>query len=329
LKNLAITGLVLFVAIFTKYSTPLMLFVLVIIIFTFQPTDLKRNLLVTGKILLIAALFSFPVIIWNFAVIKEQMILLSTFQMQGFAKWSESHFSTFFFQTHPFITFMAIYATFRAFKNRDKKFLIVFWFVIFILIFQLKRSRYILPLFPLFALMASYGIHFFKNNLIKRNFAYLIVMTSFIITTNIFLPFLKNISTVNIKMAGNYLNKLPQDSILVYILKKKESIRNLEVVLPILDIYTNKQLIYHDIIGDIIDQNLKTSGGHTWNYKIPAYYFSKTKIEELPVVIVSSEKNIIIPEAILEKIKNFKYTITFDKATGIYRYKNFLTIYHN
>ncbi|MEK9145680.1 MAG: hypothetical protein AAB339_08740, partial [Elusimicrobiota bacterium] len=59
---------------------------------------------------------------------------------------------------HPFIAAAALVSVYAAFKNRDARYAIVLWLPALVMVLGINRIRYILPVFPLLALMAAYGL---------------------------------------------------------------------------------------------------------------------------------------------------------------------------
>ncbi|KKM84524.1 hypothetical protein LCGC14_1298230, partial [marine sediment metagenome] len=94
-------------------------------------------------------------------VVSAQMELLISYQRPGLRRWGESFISTFFFQTHPFVTIFAIVSAFVAFRRKDIRWLVTAWLVLLVLVMRIERSRYMVPLFPMLAITAAYGLNAF------------------------------------------------------------------------------------------------------------------------------------------------------------------------
>ena len=112
---------------------------------------------------------------------------------------------------HPFITVFALLSFAVALLKRDARFAIVSWLVLLIVLFGIRRIRYTLPVFPMVALMAGYGLQIVKQDDLRRFIAYGIVSTSLVIAFFAYLPLAERMSAVNLKHAGAYLNTLGGD----------------------------------------------------------------------------------------------------------------------
>ena len=87
-------------------------------------------------------------------------------------------FTTFFFQVHPLITLAALYSAYAAAKKKDLKYAVIAWLVLLVFLLQIKRIRYIIMVFPMLALMASYGIREIRGKDIKKFFAFSVFSSS-------------------------------------------------------------------------------------------------------------------------------------------------------
>jgi hypothetical protein len=147
-------SLALLLAAFSKYSAWMLLTVLPVIFFVRQRkakgTTFRRALAVA---LLSGGLIGAVVAI-KFGVFAEQARLLMNYQQPGLERWGESFFSTFFFHVHPFITLAAVASLGIAWRRRDWNYAVICWLVLLVLLFGIRRSRYILPALPMLALMA-------------------------------------------------------------------------------------------------------------------------------------------------------------------------------
>ena len=132
-------------------------------------------------------------------VFLNQIKLLLNYQQPGLKRWGESFISTFFFQIHPFITAAAIYSAYAAFKKKDLKYLIIIWLIFLMAVLQIKRIRYIIMIFPLLTLMASYGLQEIKDKRIVRFIVSCTVVFSLLIAVLAYFPFLRKTSAANIK----------------------------------------------------------------------------------------------------------------------------------
>ena len=104
----------------------------------------------------------------KYDVVAAQMRLLFAYQRPGLDRWSESFVSTFLFQISPIISIAAFASLFVAGVRRDLKYLIIAWLPLLVVIFQIKRIRYMLPAFPMLALMAAYALTVLKDRRVVK-----------------------------------------------------------------------------------------------------------------------------------------------------------------
>ncbi len=341
-----LSSFVIFFTIFSKYSTWMMLSVLVVIFFVYmlknverRTTDVEREIkkgerrscLLRGLSIAVITLFLTGIaLLLTSDVILSQIAFLREYQAPGLRRWGESFVSTFLFQTHPFITLSAIFSLYVAIKKRDLKFLIISWLIILIVIMQIRRSRYVLVLFPMFTLMASYGLNYLKNSDLKRYIVSSIVAFSLIVAFFAYLPFLKTMSEENLRQAGTFLNTLDAPVARVITIPSVASAVNPAVSVPVLDIYTNKQIIYQYYDTDVppLEKIRESPLRFTWEYKNPEYYKNSANVNDrnTAVVVISNGKN-ELPDNIKEKLKGLEQKIIFNTTTGIFRYNPVVSVY--
>ncbi|MBI4655002.1 MAG: glycosyltransferase family 39 protein [Nitrospirae bacterium] len=339
-----LSSITIFLAFFSKYSAWLMLSVLVVIFMVYllsqscqlsavscQPQK-PRTYFYRGSVtFLITAVLIGIVFLYKFDVFSEQINLLIAFQKPGLRRWGERFISTFFFQIHPFITVSAIYSTYIALKRRDVKYAIISYLIIFILLFQIKRIRYIIMIFPLLTLMASYGLQEIKDRRILRFIASYTVIFSLLIAVLTYLSFLQKTSAVNIKNAGSFLNSLDASEIEVFTLQAKNHDVNPAVSVPILDLFTSKRIIYHydkDFSPPPKDFE-KSPLRFTWEYKNPEYYTGSIDGSGKAIVVIYSDLEATLPPYILQKIEGYRYSDIFKISEDVFQYKTFVTVYYN
>lgn len=341
-----ISSMSIFLTVFSKYSTWMLLSVLgaVFLYYLFNPSELLASLKgQTGetkprtrcvKNALLTALFSgifIGIVIFSkFEVISEQINLLMTYQKPALKGWSESFISTFFYQIHPFITLAAIYSVYAAWKKRDFKYVIIFWLVLLIFLLQIKRIRYILPIFPMITLMAAYGFQVIKDAELRRFAVLSAVIPSLVIALFVYLPFLQQMSSANFMHAGKYLESIESSVVEVITLPSEISSINPSVSVPILDFFTEKN-IYYDYQRTDLPDNVKMSPlRFTWTYENPAYYETDMPIGKqgkMPLVVITSEGEGEYPEYIKNKIEHYKKAAEFNTSTGFFRYSPAVIVY--
>lgn len=330
---ITVSSIALLLTFFSKYSTWLWLSVLFIIFIVFLIIAPKKIFRRGGAIALLSLFLAGAAISSNYDVISDQIGLLISFQRPGLRRWGESFISTFFFQIHPFITVAALYSIYVAFRKKDLKYAIIGYLVFLVIFMQIKRIRYIIPLFPMFTLMASYGLMQIRNSQIRRFIAFCIITSSLVLAYFAYLPFLQTISTVNLKNSGKFLNSLEVENIEVFTLSQEKSIVNPAISVPLLDLFTNKRVTYFmDIDSTGVREKAKKSAlRFTWEYKNPPYYMYDTKdLEKVTaVVVISSDPNQLIPSHIERRIKKYKSSKEFKTFSNVFRYRTIVTVYYD
>ena len=330
----AFSSIAIFCTLFSKYSTWIMLSVLPVIFLVHlkNPGGRHNKAVIFRCVLaaLIAAVFTGIIFIFKSEVILRQIDFLREYQAPGLRRWGESFVSTFLFQVHPFITIAAIYSVYEAFRKKDLKFLIIFWLLFLIVLFQVRRSRYVMVIFPMLALMASYGLQKIKTPEIRRYIASCIVGVSLVVAIFAYLPFLQRMSLVNCKDAGRFLDSVHAEKIEVFTIPSAKSAVNPSIAVPILDLFTDADILYRqDKEFSLPFEKIEKSPlRFTWEYKNPAYYIKDDKDSgKDAIVIISNRTNKLLPNRIKRKIKGYKKTGVFNTSTGIFRYSPVVTIY--
>jgi hypothetical protein len=275
---IAAASLSIFIVFFTKYSTWLMLSVLPVI---FAVELFKNRRLEPGRYVLRGALVFFGsclLISLLAALIYDEMLrqihLLIAYQSPGLKRWGESMAATYFFQMHPVIPALATASVYAALRKRDAAFVIVAWLVIIMLALQIKRIRYLVMIFPMVCLMASYGLMQFRDRVRIRLVSFSVVAYSLTIALGGFLLFLENTSAVNIREAAKYLDSRNVHAVRVATPIPGEYVMNPAVFVPLLDLYSGAEISYSYAQSDYpLPADFETSPlRFTWTYKNPSYY---------------------------------------------------------
>lgn len=335
---IAISSVAIFFAFFSKYSTWLMLSVLVVIFLVYLkappiPERGWKKRIVFYRCCTVALIAGFLigiVILYKFDVISGQIRFLLEYQRPGLKRWSESFVSTFLFQVHPFITVLALCSVFAAFRKKDLRYLIIGWLIfLLVVVFQVRRIRYLLIAFPMVTLMASYALHGIKSRELRRFIAFCIVTSSLVLAIFVYRPFLLKMSPVNLKNAGQYLNSLDIKNIEVFTLPQKKSVVNPAVTVPIFDLSTDKSIIYKYTKSPLMKWVRESSLRFTWEYKNPEYYgmAGKESGEADAVVVISNRADQPLPDYVRQRLEGYRISKVFRTVTGVFRYRTIVTVY--
>ncbi|NOY38895.1 MAG: hypothetical protein GXO95_01255 [Nitrospirae bacterium] len=328
------SAVAIFLVFFCKYSTWPMLSVLCIILLVYLRKDRRTPLLRSSVIALLAGLLISVVILLKFDFFLGQIKFLFSYQMPGLRRWGETFASTFLFQIHPFITAAALYSLYVAFRKRDLKYMIVSYLIFLVLLFQIRRIRYVIPLLPMLTLMASYGLRNIRAREVRKFAVFCIIGSALVLAVSVYLPFLQKYSTVNLREAGRYLDSLEVRDVEVFTLPQKRSFVNPAVAVPILDLFTDRKLLYNYEVNRKFGRPIpakrleKSSLRFTWLYRNPLYYRNGLKKGRTGAVVVISQKvGQPLPGYVRKRVRGYHLSRVFSTATGVFRYRTIVTVY--
>jgi len=314
-----------FLALMSKYSTWGMLLVLPAILIAYRKNDLRKKTARLVIVISIALVLLVIAIGFKYKLFQAQIDLLSTYQLPALKGWSESWISTFFFQSHPFLALFAAGGIYISIKERDSRFLIAGWFLLFIMMFQVHRIRYIIPLFPLFALMGARGLRFFVPEQLRKYAVFSMISLSLIIVYAGYVPFLEKTSMSNLREAGDYLDAMEVPVAKVIPLPQDSSSGNTLMVLPILDLYTDTKLVYSEMDAPVRSDNHELLPLlFTWKYTFGHLYAGPYQKPGAVVLISSSFP--VVPET-LGTFFPSEALSSFSASEGVFRYKTFVQIF--
>jgi hypothetical protein len=314
-------SLAIFLAFFSKYSVWLMLSILgveFLLMLRESPTAVLRR---GGLVALLFGLLAGPVLFYHSDIIREQLIILKEFQQPGLRAWEESFTSTFLFHTHPFVAVGAICSVFLALIRRDPKYLIAAWLLLFFVPgMQIRRIRYLVPVFPMLAIMAAYGMSVIGQERVRRFIVYCAATGSIAVALTAYMPFLQTNSIANLKEAGKFMDSMDAGFFKAETLPQRSTI-NPAIAIPLLDLYTQKPIYYTYAPESRLRQEEieKMSLRFTWNYKNPAYYFlpDDTRPEALVMIWGYGEP---YP-------RGYELVRKFDKTEKIYSFRPYVSIF--
>jgi 4-amino-4-deoxy-L-arabinose transferase-like glycosyltransferase len=329
-RRVAVASCALFLAVFSKYSAWLFLSVLAIVsalaVKKDRPSAIRRSLAVLA---LSGALIAAATVL-NAKVIADQLTLLTSYQLPGLERWGESHLSTFFFQVHPFVTIAAVCSFFVAFRKKDPSFLIISWLVVLVFLVDIRRFRYLLPMLPLLALMAAYGLQLIGRREVRSFIVSVAVVTSLITLFFGYLPFARNTSAMNIERAGAYLNSAGLSGVEVVTLPLRDPVVNPAVAVPLLDLFTRGKITYHYDPGPAPASSAWATSPvrFTREYQNPKYYTGDPVPRgEAAVVVISGEPIHDLPPSLRQRIGASPVVKRFGISSDPFRYKTIVDVY--
>jgi hypothetical protein len=321
----------LFLVFYVKYSTWFLLTLLPIIYAYFMFSNPTRTIRRGFALAMLTLIMTGTLFFFYKDIFVPQLGFLLEYQKPGLNRWGESYISTLLFQTHPFITAAAFFAVFAAVRKMDFRFLIVSFLLLLFICMQVKRIRYSIPIFPMLSLMAAYGIGEIQNKKLIKQAVFSIVGTSFVLAFMGFLPFLKTLGVQNLQAAGHYVNSIAGSNVEVVSLAGDSVVVSPSTAVPILDIYTAKNLVYaYEPVSIETLERYKTSPlRFTWEFPLPEYYSpdEDTKYFDA-LVIISDDPKRTIPQEIENKISLYPFQKIFNQSSNIFQHQTFVSVYH-
>ena len=136
-----------------------------------------------------------------------------------------------------------------------------------------RRTRYLLPAFPMIALLAARGLEALPGR--ARRFAVLAAAGFSLVTVfAVYLPFLKWVNTANLQAAGRFLDERGVAAVEVTVLPAPGVAINPEVAVPLLDYHTAARIIVRAPTPPPPPQEeLRASSFRfTWEQPLPSWY---------------------------------------------------------
>jgi len=330
---IAASALWIFVAFYSKYSTWLMLTVLIVImaVYASKGGPRRREYLLRGiAVGAVTAAIVGTVFFYKWNTFSEQMRLLVSYQKPGLGRWGESFLSTFFFQINPAITAAALYSIYCAYRKRDLKYLIVLWLLAVVVALQIRRSRYIIMVFPMLVLAASYGLMQIRDRAITKFIGLSIAAFAIVVALFAYLPFLERISTANLKYAGAFLNSTGIQNMDVITAMPSEMPVNPAVTVPILDLYTRGNICFrYKPEGFPGPEVIRTSPlRFTWEYRNPLYYSADCSGRKDAVVVISDRPGGSLPERAGLQERRYPHFSIFRTSENVFRFQTLVTVYY-
>jgi 4-amino-4-deoxy-L-arabinose transferase-like glycosyltransferase len=270
----AAASLALAAALLAKYSTWVLLcgtFAVMLLLEALRGrwAAVSRGLAVVAAGALAPLLFFFA----KPELVQSQLALLAGFQWEGLRRWVESYPSTFLFQTHPFLAVAALAALWQGWRTRDGRVLAVAALPLVLFALGGRRTRYLLPAFPMIALLAARGLESLPGR--ARRFAVLSAVGFSLITVfAVYQPFLQWVNTANLLAAGRFLDGRGVAAVEVAALPAPGVLINPEVAVPLLDYHTAARVIVRGSAPERppADRLQVSSFRFTWEQPLPSWY---------------------------------------------------------
>lgn len=260
-------------------------------------------------------------------VFSGQVELLLGFQAPGLRRWGESFAATFLFQVHPFLTIAALASIVLAVRRRDLRYAIVLWPVLLLVGLQVRRVRYLLPTFPMLALMGAYGLQWLRSAETRRVVVGCAVASSLAVALYGFLPFLERNSLGNLRTAGRYLDTLPEERAEVLTPVPPGAEVNPAVAVPLLDLYTRKRLVHVPApiaAGASVERSPLR---FTWEVQAPGLYGPDPGGGATALVLVADDLRAPPSAEVGSRLAGHVLARAFTADEGVFRFRTMVGVY--
>ncbi len=312
---------------FSKYSAWLLLTALPLVgvVHRKGPRPLRTGLAMA----LVSAALVLSAVLPRLDVYRGQIALLLAYQGPGLRRWGESLASTFLFQIHPFVTAAALVSAWAAIRRRDPRVLVVLWPVALLLLLRVQRIRYLLPTFPMVALLAAYGLGRLRSPELRRLAAGCAVATSLAVALCGYLPFLRGTGAGNLKAAGEYLDSIGESGVEVLTLSRPDAELNPAAWVPLLDLYTRKPIrfAYAGASASARERARVSPLRFTWEYRNADWYQQAGAGEGAAVVLVADDLDQPLPPEIRDRLQGLRLARTFAVDDGVFRNQPLVAVY--
>lgn len=328
--TLAAAAAAIALALLSKYSVWLMLSVVPIIVLVHPELGWRRLARRAAVVALGSAVLMAPFLIAKFDVVRAQIELLWSYQLPGLGRWHESHVSTFLFQVHPFVTVAALCSLAVAVRRQDPKYAIVAWMPLLLLAIGVHRARYMVIALPMLALMAGYTLREVADGRVRRLIVGCAVVSSLVTGVLGYVPLLKGMSAVNLMAAGAYLDGLDVDAVEVHVLPQPRSLVNPGIVVPILDLFTHKRIIYHERAMARPDAAAIATSPlrFTWAYRAPSYYRAGAEIPaRVAVAVIGAGDDPRLPPDVAHRVADMPIAGEFAVSDEFFRFQTLVRIF--
>jgi len=261
-------------------------------------------------------------------LVQGQLALLASFQWEGLRRWVESYPSTFLFQTHPLLAVAALVALWQGWRGRDPKVLVAAALPLVLFALGARRSRYLLPAFPMIALLAARGLEVLPGR--ARRFAVLAAVGFSLVTVfAVYLPFLKWVNTANVQAAGHFLDERNVAAVEVTAQPAPGVAINPEVAVPLLDYHTAARVIVRGAtLPRPPQEELRISSFRfTWEQQLPSWYRDDAPAPpDAAQVLIAGDPAAPLPEKLALQVAGRAPNAAFVRD-AVYRYRTLVSIW--
>ncbi len=261
-------------------------------------------------------------------LVRSQLTLLAGFQWEGLRRWVESYPSTFLFQTHPLLAIAALAALWHGWRQRDRRVLVAAALPLVLFALGARRTRYLLPAFPMIALLAARGLETLPGR--ARRFTVLAAVGFSLVTVfAVYLPFLTWVNTANLQAAGRFLDEHGAATVEVTVQSAPGVAINPEVAVPLLDYHTAARLIVRSPTQPKPPQEELSisSFRFTWEQPLPSWYRAASPVSSgAAQVLITGDPDADPPAALAPHVAGRVPDAVFARD-AVFRYRTHVWVW--
>jgi 4-amino-4-deoxy-L-arabinose transferase-like glycosyltransferase len=260
-------------------------------------------------------------------LVRGQLALLAGFQWEGLRRWVESHPSTFLFQTHPLLAVAALAALWQGWRGRDRRVLVAAALPLALFALGVRRTRYLLPAYPMIALLAARGLEALPGR--ARRFAVLAAAGFSLVTVFVlYLPFLQWVNTTNLMAAGRFLDEHGVAAAEVTAQAAPGVAINPEAAVPLLDYHTAARISVRSPTQQRpSQQELRASSFRfTWEQPLPVWYRAAAAGDKEAQVLITGDPDADVPAELALKVGVRAPDGVFTRD-AVFRYRTFVYVW--
>ena len=156
------------------------------------------------------------------------------------------------------------------------------------------------------------------------------VVTATLIVTVGYLPFFQSTSANNIKQAGEYLDSIRAGTAEVHVLPQTTSSVNPAVAAPILDLFTDQQLVYYADTGTAPTAQTISKLPWRWTWAVDSAEYlppAGTSVAAPTVVVILSEADQPLPDYLAKRIYGYRLQKEFVETSRVFRFRTIVRVY--
>ncbi len=254
--------------------------------------------------------------------------MLAGCQVEGLRRWVESYPASLSFQTHPLLAAAALAALWQGLRRRDGRVLVAAALPLVLFALGARRTRYLLPAFPMIALLAAHGLESLPAR--ARRFAALsAVGFSLVMVFAVYRPFLAWVNTSNLMAAGRFLDERGVGTAEVTTQPAPGVAINPEIAVPLLDYHSAARILVREPPpARPPEDELRTSSFRfTWEQPLPDWYRDgEAAPSGVAQVLITGDPDAVPPESLASQVAGRIPDAVFARD-AVFRYRTHVYVW--